>query len=107
MDMKEPQSSENFIAEQKMILAENPDCSNSQYNLGVVMMQQGKLEEAIVYFEDVLDSFPGTPAAPNALLHLYKCFTEIGWDDRAEEARDRLLERYPDSDAAREIVGGP
>ena len=43
--MKEPQSSEEFIAEQKRILAENPDCSNSQYNLGVAMMQKGKLEK--------------------------------------------------------------
>jgi outer membrane protein assembly factor BamD len=81
--------------------------------LGQSLFEQGEFyyrrkmwDSAIIYFEDVLDSFSGTPAAPDALLHLYRCFMEIGWDDRAEEARERLLERYPDSDAAREIVRG-
>ena len=82
--------------------------------LGRALFEEGQFyfrrklwDSAIIYFEDVLDSFPGTPSAPPALLQLYNCFNEIGWDDRAEEAKERLLERYPDSDAAREIVGGP
>ena len=81
--------------------------------LGQTLFEEGEFyfrrklwDSAILYFEDVLDSFPGTPAAPNALLHLYRCYVEIGWDDRAEEAKERLLERYPDSDAARDIVNG-
>ena len=52
--MKEPQDSEDFIREQKQILAENPECANSQYNLGVSLLQQGKLEEAIPYFEEAI-----------------------------------------------------
>jgi tetratricopeptide (TPR) repeat protein len=52
--MKEPQGSEEFIAEQKKIIAENPDCSNSQYNLGVAMMEQGRLDEAIQYFDEAI-----------------------------------------------------
>lgn len=81
--------------------------------LGQAIFEEGEFyfrrklwDSAILYFEDVLDTFPGTAAAPNALLHLYRCYVEIGWDDRAEEEKERLLERYPDSEAAREIVRG-
>ena len=54
--MKEPQDSEEFIAQQKAILAENPECSNSHYNLGVTLMQQGKLDEAIDAFNEAIAS---------------------------------------------------
>ncbi len=53
--MKEPQDSEEFIAEQKRILTENPECANSHYNLGVALMQQGKLDEAIAAFSNAID----------------------------------------------------
>ena len=52
--MKEPQCSEEFIAEQKKILAGNPECASSSYNLGVALMQQGKLEEAIEAFREAI-----------------------------------------------------
>ena len=52
--MKEPQSSEAFIAEQKRILAENPECATSSYNMGVALMQQGKLDEAIEAFNEAI-----------------------------------------------------
>ena len=42
--MKEPQSSELFIAEQKQILKENPECATSSYNIGVALMEQNKLD---------------------------------------------------------------
>ena len=52
--MKEPQGSEEFIAEQKRILAEDPECANSHYNLGVAYMEQGKLDEAIEAFNEAI-----------------------------------------------------
>ena len=52
--MKEPQGSEEFIAEQKRILVENPECASSQYNLGVALMQQEKLDEAIEAFNEAI-----------------------------------------------------
>jgi tetratricopeptide (TPR) repeat protein len=52
--MKEPQDSEEFIAQQKAVLAENPECANSHYNLGVALMEQGKLDEAIEAFQEAI-----------------------------------------------------
>ena len=52
--MKEPQCSDEFISQQKAILAENPDCANSQYNLGVAALERGQLDEAIPFFEEAI-----------------------------------------------------
>jgi outer membrane protein assembly factor BamD len=57
-------------------------------------------DPAIVYYQFVVDLFPETEFAPQALLGLYRANEEIGYDDLAEEARVRLLSEYPDSDAA-------
>ena len=52
--MKEPQGSEEFIAEQKRILAEDPECANSHYNLGVEYMKKGEFDEAIEAFNEAI-----------------------------------------------------
>ncbi|MGD8228980.1 MAG: tetratricopeptide repeat protein, partial [Desulfobacteraceae bacterium] len=54
--MKEPMGSEEFIAKQKKILAENPECATTHYNLGVSLMQQEKLDEAIEAFKEAIAS---------------------------------------------------
>ncbi|MCD4717825.1 MAG: tetratricopeptide repeat protein, partial [Desulfobacterales bacterium] len=52
--MKKPQATLEFIAEQKKILADNSECASSSYNLGVGLMEQGKLDEAIGAFNDAI-----------------------------------------------------
>ena len=61
-------------------------------------------DPAIKYFEFVIDLYPESIFAPQALLGLYRSNREIGYDDLAEEARARLLREYPDSDAAGELL---
>ena len=60
-------------------------------------------DPAIKYFQFVLDLYPETSFAPQALMGLYRANEEIGYDDLAEEARSRLLREYPDSDPAHEL----
>ena len=60
-------------------------------------------DPAIKYFEFVVDDYPESEFAPEALLGLYRSNEEIGYDDLAEEARARLLREYPDSEAADEL----
>ena len=52
--MKTPQSSDEFIEQQKKLLSQNPECANSMYNLGVSLMEQGKLDEAVPCFEEAI-----------------------------------------------------
>jgi len=53
---KKPQGAEQFIAEQKEILAGNSECASASYNLGVALMQEEKLDEAIDAFYDAIDN---------------------------------------------------
>jgi outer membrane protein assembly factor BamD len=60
-------------------------------------------DAAIKYYEFVVNLYPESEFVPRALLGIYRANQEIGYDDLADEARDRLLSEFPDSDAAAEI----
>jgi outer membrane protein assembly factor BamD (BamD/ComL family) len=60
-------------------------------------------DSAIIYYQFVVDLYPETEFAPQALLGLYRANEAIGYSDLAVEARDRLLEEYPDSNEAAEL----
>ena len=60
-------------------------------------------DAAIKYYEFVANLYPESEFAPRALLGLYHANQAIGYDDLADEARERLLDRYPDSAAAEEL----
>ena len=60
-------------------------------------------DSALVYFEDLLERHPDADVAPRALLRMVQIYTELGYDDDAEAARQRLLSEFPDSAAAREV----
>jgi len=54
MGKKEPMTVEEFVYRAKMMIAENPECANAHYNLGVMLMRQGKWDEAIEEFEEAI-----------------------------------------------------
>lgn len=60
-------------------------------------------DSAIVYFEHLLETYPGVSFEPEALLKLYQTYQRLGYDDEARQARDRLLRQYPESPEAREL----
>jgi len=60
-------------------------------------------DSAIIYYQFVVDLYPETEFAPQALLALYRANEAIGYSDLAVEARDRLLDEYPDSTEAAEL----
>ena len=61
------------------------------------------LESAELVFNQLLDDFSDTSAAPRALALLIEIYQEWGWDDQRDDARTRLLEGYPDSPEARAL----
>jgi len=62
-----------------------------------------QFDPAIKYFQFVIDLYPETSFAPQALLGMYRANEAIGYGDLAEEARSRLLREYPGSEAALEL----
>ena len=67
--------------------------------------KRGAYDSAIQYFDDLLERFPTSAAAPRSLLRLYQAYGEIGYEEEAREVRERLLRDFPDSEAARSIRG--
>ncbi|HET9949727.1 MAG TPA: outer membrane protein assembly factor BamD [Longimicrobiales bacterium] len=66
-------------------------------------MRRELYDPAIIYYQFVLDNYGDTEFAPRALLGLYRANEAIGYDDLAEQARQRLLSEYPESEAAAEL----
>jgi outer membrane protein assembly factor BamD len=77
--------------------------AEKEYLNGDFYLRRRLYDSAIKYFEFVLSAYPDTEFAPKALLGIYEANEAIGYDDLAEEARDRLLSRYPDSESAAEL----
>jgi outer membrane assembly lipoprotein YfiO len=60
-------------------------------------------DSAIKYFGFVVDDYPHSDWAPKALLEVYKANKVIGYDDLANEAKERLINSYPDSQEAKSL----
>ena len=94
------QEAEAFAEEMRSKLAEK-DYENADH-----WYRRGAYDSAIVYWEMVVESFSDTEWAPLALLGIACAWQEIGYEDDAEEARQRLLASYPESEAAAQARNG-
>lgn len=63
-------------------------------------------DSAILYYQFVVNLYSESEYAPDALLGIYRSNQAIGYQDLADEARDRLLLEYPDSEAAATFTEG-
>lgn len=76
---------------------------DNAFGIGQFYFRQDVYESAERIFNQLLVDYPDTDAAPRALALLIEIYEEWGWDDQREEARTRLLARYPDSPEAQAI----
>ncbi|MFW6084193.1 MAG: outer membrane protein assembly factor BamD [Gemmatimonadota bacterium] len=61
-------------------------------------------ESAIIYFESAIRDFPDAPVIPRALAMLHDSYSQVGFLAEAEDTRELLLDRFPDSPEARELA---
>jgi outer membrane protein assembly factor BamD len=94
-----PQADEarQLRADLRFTMAEKEFLNGNHY------FRRRQYDSAIIYYQFVVDLYPETAFAPQALLALYRANEAIGYSDLAVEARDRLLDEYPDSPAAAEL----
>lgn len=77
------------------------DLARRQYESGRSFIQNGRFVEALKDFQAVVDSFPQSAFADDALLDIALYHLEVGRDHAAAQAAaDRLLKDYPASDSA-------
>ncbi|MGH7501438.1 MAG: outer membrane protein assembly factor BamD [Longimicrobiales bacterium] len=72
---------------------------------GDFYFKAGAYDSAIIVYQHLLENYPTSAAAAMTLLRLYQSYTEIGYEDEATQARERLLKEFPDSEAARQLRG--
>jgi outer membrane protein assembly factor BamD len=77
--------------------------AEKEFLTGEFYYRRGLWDAAIKYYEFVANLYPESDYAPGALLGVYLSNEQIGYQDLADEARDLLLQRYPDSEAAEQV----
>ncbi|MGE0160045.1 MAG: outer membrane protein assembly factor BamD [Gemmatimonadales bacterium] len=77
--------------------------AEKEYLNGNHYFRRRQYDSAIIYYQFVIDLYPETEFAPQALLGLVRANEAIGYSDLAEDARTQLLQDYPDSPAAAEL----
>lgn len=88
-----------YVADLREKLAEKA------YQTGVFYRKRGAYDAAIVYFQDVLEQFSRTAVAPAALQALMETYQVLGYVEEAAQARQRLIDEYPDSAEAQGLQG--
>jgi outer membrane protein assembly factor BamD len=80
--------------------------ATKELETGKHYFKRGAYDSAILYYEKVLAGYPSSPAAPKALLGLYRSYEEIGWEEEARQTRERLLRDFPESAEAKHLGSG-
>lgn len=87
----------------------NEDLPRRQYESGLSFLQGQRYTEALKDFQAVIDSFPRSQVADNALLQVALYHLDVANDlGSTQTAIDQLLKVYPDTDSApmAYVVGG-
>ena len=87
----------------------NEDLPRRQYESGLSFLQNRRYTEALKDFQAIIDSFPKSQVADNALLQVALYQLDVARDLPAtQSAVDQLLKAYPDTDSAAmaHVVGG-
>jgi outer membrane protein assembly factor BamD len=77
------------------------------YQNGFFYFRRGLYDAAVVYFNEVLTSFPETSWPPAALARLVESYGRMGYREEEAAARARLLRDYPQSAEARNLAAAP
>ena len=77
------------------------ELARRQYANGVDLLRERKYTEALRDFQAVVDAYPTSSVADNALLEMARYHMDVTRDyDQAQAAIDILIKKYPTSDAA-------
>jgi outer membrane protein assembly factor BamD len=74
------------------------------YQNGFFYFRRGLYDASLVYFNDVLASYPDTPSAPAAQLRLVEAYNRMGYKEEEAAARGRLQRDWPQSTEARTLA---
>lgn len=68
---------------------------------------RGAIDPAIIYFKDVVTTYPSTKAARLSWLRLHELYTKIRWKDDAAETCTAMWKAYPADPDVKLACGAP
>jgi outer membrane protein assembly factor BamD len=74
-----------------------------ELRVGKYYYDRGFYESAIIYLENILQTYPEADVVPETLLVLQDSYYRVGFRMEADAVRQRLLELFPDSRAAQAL----
>ena len=95
------------IEESKARIAELEEWfARKDYETGVHYVRVRRaIDPAIIYFKDVVTTYPNTKVARLAWLRLHELYTKIRWKEDAAETCTAMLKAYPADAEVREKCG--
>jgi len=72
--------------------------AEKDFKNGMFYFRRKAYDSAIIYFKDVIASYPGTTHVPLALLRLVDSYRAIGYVEERKEACANLRQYYPQTD---------
>jgi outer membrane protein assembly factor BamD len=79
--------------------------ATKDYENGMHYFRRHAYDSAIIYFKDVLETYPSTPKAREASLRLVDAYRAIKYREDAEEMCESLRRTYPNDREVRERCG--
>lgn len=79
----------------------NERIQEAYYNLGAIYSEKLKdNKEATASYNSLLNRFPGNEYEPEVLYQLYKLYTDVSENNKANDVRAELIKKYPESSYA-------
>lgn len=72
--------------------------SQKDYKNGMFYFRRRAFDSGIIYFKDVIASYPGTARVPDALMRLVDSYRAIGYSDELKETCAHLRRYFPETD---------
>ena len=69
--------------------------AEKSYKNGMFYLRRKAFDSAIIYFKDVIATYPDAALAPDALLRLVDSYRAIGYKDELQETCAHLRRFYP------------
>lgn len=79
--------------------------ARKEYDNGKHYFRRKGYESSIIYFKDIVDRYPGTPTAKQALLRLAEAYRAIHYAQDVAETCATLHKAYPGDGEVRDICG--
>lgn len=100
-----PESAEAADATERIATLEDW-LARKDYEVGMHYLRTRKAyDPAVIYFQDVLETYPSTPTARLARLALVQTYRKLKYAEEAQETCDELHKLYPADAEVRDLCG--